>query len=418
MNIKAYMAELGSKARTASRHIAKATTAQKNAALLNIADSIDQSREALLDANQQDMVAGKQKGLEAALLDRLELTDARLDGMLEGIKQVAALDDPVGEISDLKYRPSGIQVGRMRVPLGVIGIIYESRPNVTCEAASLCLKSGNATILRGGSEAIHSNRAIANCINSGLDSADMSEHIVQIIEMTDRAAVGELIASPEHVDVIIPRGGKGLIERITREAKVPVIKHLDGNCHLYIDASADLDKSITVAVNAKTQRYGTCCTLESLLVADSIAGEVLPRLCERYISHDVELRGCKKTQDLIAGVKAASEEDWETEYLAPILSIKIVEGLTEAINHINKYSSKHTESIMTENHEHAQRFLREVDSSSVMVNASTRFADGFEYGLGAEIGISTNKLHARGPVGLEGLTSQKFIVLGDGHIRT
>ena len=417
MDIKAYMAELGSKARTASRHIAKATTAQKNVALLNIADSINQSREALLEANQQDMAAGKQKGLEAALLDRLELTDARIDGMLEGIKQVATLDDPVGEISDLKYRPSGIQVGRMRVPLGVIGIIYESRPNVTCEAASLCLKSGNATILRGGSEAIHSNRAIANCIKSGLDSANMNEHIVQIIEITDRAAVGELIASPEHVDVIIPRGGKGLIERITKEAKVPVIKHLDGNCHLYIDDSADLGKSITVAVNAKTQRYGTCCTLESLLVADSVAGAVLPRLCERYVSHDVELRGCKKTQDLIASVKSASEEDWETEYLAPILSIKIVEGLTEAINHINKYSSQHTESIMTENHEHAQRFLREVDSSSVMVNASTRFADGFEYGLGAEIGISTDKLHARGPVGLEGLTSQKFIVLGDGHIR-
>lgn len=418
MDIKAYMAELGSKARTASRHIAKATTAQKNAALLNIADSINQNREALLDANQQDMAAGKQKGLEAALLDRLELTDARVNGMLEGIKQVAKLDDPVGEINDLKYRPSGIQVGRMRVPLGVIGIIYESRPNVTCEAASLCLKSGNATILRGGSEAIHSNRALANCISSGLDAAGMSEHIVQVIEMTDRAAVGELIASPEYVDVIIPRGGKGLIERITREAKVPVIKHLDGNCHLYIDDSAELDKSITVAVNAKTQRYGTCCTLESLLVANSIAGTVLPRLCERYANHDVELRGCEKTQNLIAGVKAATEEDWETEYLAPILSIKIVEGITEAINHINKYSSQHTESIMTEDHEHAQRFLREVDSSSVMVNASTRFADGFEYGLGAEIGISTDKLHARGPVGLEGLTSQKFIVLGDGHIRT
>ena len=418
MDIKPYMAELGSKARTASRHIAKATTAQKNAALLNIADSINQNREALLDANQQDMAAGKQKGLEAALLDRLELTDARVDGMLEGIKQVAVLDDPVGEISDLKYRPSGIQVGRMRVPLGVIGIIYESRPNVTCEAASLCLKSGNATILRGGSEAIHSNRALANCISSGLDAAGMSEHIVQVIEMTDRAVVGELIASPEYVDVIIPRGGKGLIERITREAKVPVIKHLDGNCHLYIDDSAELDKSITVAVNAKTQRYGTCCTLESLLVANSIAGTVLPRLCERYANHDVELRGCEKTQHLIAGVKAATEEDWETEYLAPILSIKIVEGITEAINHINKYSSQHTESIMTEDHEHAQRFLREVDSSSVMVNASTRFADGFEYGLGAEIGISTDKLHARGPVGLEGLTSQKFIVLGDGHIRT
>ena len=418
MDIKAYMAELGSKARTASRHIAKATTAQKNAALLNIADSINQNREALLDANQQDMAAGKQKGLEAALLDRLELTDARVNGMLGGIKQVAKLDDPVGEINDLKYRPSGIQVGRMRVPLGVIGIIYESRPNVTCEAASLCLKSGNATILRGGSEAIHSNRALANCISSGLDAAGMSEHIVQVIEMTDRAAVGELIASPEYVDVIIPRGGKGLIERITREAKVPVIKHLDGNCHLYIDDSAELDKSITVAVNAKTQRYGTCCTLESLLVANSIAGTVLPRLCERYANHDVELRGCEKTQHLIAGVKAATEEDWETEYLAPILSIKIVEGITEAINHINKYSSQHTESIMTEDHEHAQRFLREVDSSSVMVNASTRFADGFEYGLGAEIGISTDKLHARGPVGLEGLTSQKFIVLGDGHIRT
>ena len=418
MDIKAYMAELGSKARTASRYIAKATTAQKNAALLNIADSINQNREALLDANQQDMAAGKQRGLEAALLDRLELTDARVNGMLEGIKQVAKLDDPVGEINDLKYRPSGIQVGRMRVPLGVIGIIYESRPNVTCEAASLCLKSGNATILRGGSEAIHSNRALANCISSGLDAAGMSEHIVQVIEMTDRAVVGELIASPEYVDVIIPRGGKGLIERITREAKVPVIKHLDGNCHLYIDDSAELDKSITVAVNAKTQRYGTCCTLESLLVANSIAGTVLPRLCERYANHDVELRGCEKTQHLIAGVKAATEEDWETEYLAPILSIKIVEGITEAINHINKYSSQHTESIMTEDHEHAQRFLREVDSSSVMVNASTRFADGFEYGLGAEIGISTDKLHARGPVGLEGLTSQKFIVLGDGHIRT
>ena len=418
MDIKVYMAELGSKARAASRQAAKATTAQKNEALLNIADTINQNRGALLDANQQDLTAGKQKGLEAALLDRLELTDTRVDGMLEGIKQVAALDDPVGEISDLKYRPSGIQVGRMRVPLGVIGIIYESRPNVTCEAASLCLKSGNATILRGGSEAIHSNRAIANCINSGLDSAGMSEHVVQVIEMTDRAAVGELIANPEHVDVIIPRGGKGLIERITREAKVPVIKHLDGNCHLYIDDNADLDKAIKVAINAKTQRYGTCCTLESLLVADSIAGAVLPSLCERYVSHGVELRGCQKTQHLIVGVNAATEEDWETEYLAPILSIKIVEGLTEAISHINKYSSQHTESIMTEDHEHAQRFLREVDSSSVMVNASTRFADGFEYGLGAEIGISTDKLHARGPVGLEGLTSQKFIVLGDGHIRT
>ena len=417
MDIKAYMAELGSKARIASRHIAKATTAQKNEALLNIADSIGKSRDTLLAANQQDLAAGKEKGLEAALLDRLELTDSRVNSMLEGIRQVAALDDPVGEISDLKYRPSGIQVGRMRVPLGVIGIIYESRPNVTCEAASLCLKSGNATILRGGSEAINSNRAIADCINSGLDSAGMNEHIVQVVEITDRAAVGELIANPEHVDVIIPRGGKSLIERITSDAQVPVIKHLDGNCHLYIDDSANIEKSLSVAINAKTQRYGTCCTLESLLVAEAIATKILPRLCDKYVSHGVELRGCIKTQKLVSAVKVASEEDWKTEYLAPILSIKIVSGLEEAIDHINEHSSQHTESIMTEDHEHAQRFLREVDSSSVMINASTRFADGFEYGLGAEIGISTDKLHARGPVGLEGLTSQKFIVLGDGHIR-
>ncbi len=418
MDIKAYMAELGSKARIASRYIAKTTTAKKNEALLNIADAINKSRNTLLEANQKDLAKGKEKGLEVALIDRLELTDARVDSMLEGIRQVAALDDPVGAISNLKYRPSGIQVGRMRVPLGVIGIIYESRPNVTCEAASLCLKSGNATILRGGSEAIHSNKAIADCINSGLRSAGMDQHIVQVVETTDRAAVGELIANPEHVDVIIPRGGKSLIERITSDAKVPVIKHLDGNCHLYIDDSANIEKSITVAINAKTQRYGTCCTLESLLVAEGIATEILPKLCDKYASHGVELRGCAKTQKLVSGVKAASEEDWQTEYLAPILSIKIVSGLEDAINHINKHSSQHTESMMTEDHEHAQRFLREVDSSSVMINASTRFADGFEYGLGAEIGISTDKLHARGPVGLEGLTSQKFIVLGDGHIRT
>ena len=418
MDIKAYMAELGSKARIASRHIARATTAQKNEALLNIADSIKRGRNTLLAANQQDLAIGKENGLEAALLDRLELTDSRVNNMLEGIRQVAALDDPVGEISDLKYRPSGIQVGRMRVPLGVIGIIYESRPNVTCEAASLCLKSGNATILRGGSEAINSNKAIADCINSGLGSAGMNEHTVQIVEITDRAAVGELIVNPEHVDVIIPRGGKSLIKRITSDAQVPVIKHLDGNCHLYIDGSANVEKSISVAINAKTQRYGTCCTLESLLVAEAIATEILPELCDRYASLGVELRGCTKTQKLVSAAKAASEEDWQTEYLAPILSIKIVPGLEEAINHINQHSSHHTESIMTEDHEHGQRFLREVDSSSVMINASTRFADGFEYGLGAEIGISTDKLHARGPVGLEGLTSKKFIVLGDGHIRT
>jgi glutamate-5-semialdehyde dehydrogenase len=337
--------------------------------------------------------------------------------MLEGLRQVAALDDPVGEISDLKYRPSGIQVGRMRVPLGVIGIIYESRPNVTCEAASLCLKSGNATILRGGSEAIHSNQAIAECISQGLEAAGLSRHVVQVLDRVEREAVGKLITMPQCVDVIIPRGGKGLIERISNDAKVPVIKHLDGNCHLYIDDKADLEKSISVAVNAKTQRYGTCCTLESLLVASGIAEKVLPPLAAQFQQHQVELRGCKKTRAIIDSVGEASKEDWEAEYLAPVLSIKIVNDLDEAIDHINEYSSQHTDSIMTEDYSRAQRFLREVDSSSVMINTSTRFADGFEYGLGAEIGISTDKLHARGPVGLEGLTSQKYIVLGDGHIR-
>ena len=350
-------------------------------------------------------------------MDRLELTEARIDAMLEGLRQVAALDDPVGEISDLKYRPSGIQVGRMRVPLGVIGIIYESRPNVTCEAASLCLKSGNATILRGGSEAIHSNQAIAECISQGLEAAGLSRHVVQVLDRVEREAVGKLITMPQYVDVIIPRGGKGLIERISNDAKVPVIKHLDGNCHLYIDDKADLEKSISVAVNAKTQRYGTCCTLESLLVASGIAEKVLPPLAAQFQQHQVELRGCKKTRAIIDSVGEASKEDWEAEYLAPVLSIKIVNDLDEAIDHINEYSSQHTDSIMTEDYSRAQRFLREVDSSSVMINTSTRFADGFEYGLGAEIGISTDKLHARGPVGLEGLTSQKYIVLGDGHIR-
>jgi len=418
MDIGTYITDLGSRARAAAREISRATTAQKNAALLSIADTINEGRKSLLESNKEDLIAGEKKGLDAALQDRLELTERRIDTMIEGLRQVASLDDPVGEISDLKYRPSGIQVGRMRVPLGVIGIIYESRPNVTCEAASLCLKSGNATILRGGSEAILSNQAIAACIGIGLESAGLSKNVVQVLDITDREAVGELITKPEFVDVIIPRGGKGLIERISADSKVPVIKHLDGNCHLYIDEKADVEKSIKVAINAKTQRYGTCCTLESLLVAESIAARVLPELCEAYQAHKVEIRGCDKTQKLVENIIAADEEDWGTEYLGPILSIKIVADADEAINHINFYSSQHTESIMTEDHDLAQRFLREIDSSSVMVNTSTRFADGFEYGLGAEIGISTDKLHARGPVGLEGLTSQKFIVLGNGHIRT
>lgn len=416
-DLEKYMWQTGAQARAASREIARATTAQKNTALIAIAEAIDASREALMAANEKDMAAGSQKGLEAALLDRLELTAPRIDTMIEGLKQVAALDDPVGAVTDLKYRPSGIQVGKMRVPLGVIGIIYESRPNVTCEAASLCLKSGNAAILRGGSEALHSNQAIATCIRQGLEQAGLSAHTVQVIDRIDRDAVGLLITMPDHVDVIVPRGGKGLIERISRDSRVPVIKHLDGNCHMYIDDAADLAKSIAVAMNAKTQRFGTCCTLESLLVAESVAPKVLPELAAQMRDKQVELRGCEISCGLVDYIVAATEEDWGKEYLAPILSIKVVAGLDAAIEHINAYSSQHTESIMTEDYHSAQRFLREVDSSSVMVNASTRFADGFEYGLGAEIGISTDKLHARGPVGLEGLTSQKFIVLGDGHTR-
>jgi len=417
-DVGAYMTELGQRARAASYHIAKATTAQKNGALLAIAGIIDKRRDELLAANARDLQSGREKNLDAPLLDRLELTPARMDGMIEGLRQVAGLDDPVGAISDLKYRPSGIQVGRMRVPLGVIGIIYESRPNVTCEAASLCLKSGNATILRGGSEAIHSNRAIAACIGDGLQEADLDPHVVQVVETTDREAVGRLITMPEYVDVIVPRGGKGLIERISRDARVPVIKHLDGNCHVFIDDQADADMAIKITVNAKTQRFGTCNTLESLLVARSRAEQILPRLAELLTGSGVELRGCDKTRAVLPDVRPATEQDWYEEYLAPVLSIKVVDGLDEAIRHINTYSSQHTDAIVTDSHHSAQRFLREVDSSSVMVNASTRFADGFEYGLGAEIGISTDKLHARGPVGLEGLTSQKYIVLGDGHIRT
>ena len=371
----------------------------------------------LVSENQKDLAAGKANGLDAAMLDRLALTPKSIQAMVEGLKQVTALPDPVGEITDLSYRPSGIQVGQMRVPLGVIGIIYESRPNVTVDAAALCLKSGNACILRGGSESIHSNQAIAACISKGLSEAGLPVEAVQIVATADRAAVGELITMSQYVDVIVPRGGKGLIERISKDATIPVIKHLDGICHVYIDDNADIDKAITIAVNAKTHRYGVCNAMETLLVAESIAGKVLPLLAEQYLEKGVELRGCPKTCSLIPACIRATEEDWQTEYLAPILSIKIVSGLDEAIEHINHYGSLHTDAIVTEDYTKARRFLREVDSSSVMVNASTRFADGFEYGLGAEIGISTDKLHARGPVGLKGLTSLKYIVLGDGHIR-
>lgn len=417
IDVKKYMQQLGQSVRAASREIGRAETAVKNKALNAMADRIDVEAEKLKQANALDLEAGKAKGLEAALLDRLELTDARIKSMSEGLRQIATLEDPVGVITDMAYRPSGIQVGRMRVPLGVIGIIYESRPNVTADAAGLCLKSGNACILRGGSEAFHSNQAVAECIRYGLKQAGLSADIVQVVETTDRAAVGEMLRMKDNVDVIIPRGGKSLIERITNESLVPVIKHLDGICHVYIDAYADMEKAISVALNSKTQRYGTCNTLETLLVSEKIAADVLPKLCDEYKAKDVELRGCEKTRAIVDGVNAATDEDWDTEYLAPILSIRVVDDIDAAIEHINKHSSQHTESIITENYTLARRFLREVDSSSVMVNASTRFADGFEYGLGAEIGISTDKLHARGPVGLEGLTSQKYVVLGDGHIR-
>lgn len=416
-SVEAYMRDLGERARAASRAIAKAHTEQKNAALLAMASAIENAKTKIIEANQLDLDAGRAKGLDAAMLDRLALTDTRFDGMIESLRQVASLPDPVGEVTDLCFRPSGIQVGKMRVPLGVIGIIYESRPNVTCEAASLCIKSGNAAILRGGSESAHSNQAIAACIRQGLRVAGLDEDIVQVVAMTDRAAVGKLITMPEFVDVIIPRGGKSLISRISAEARVPVIKHLDGNCHVYIDDKADLDKAIKIAVNAKTQRYGTCNTMETLLIAQGIAPRVLPDLVKAYQTAGVEMRGCEQTRALVDGINVAHESDWEEEYLAPVLAIKIVADIDEAIAHIARYSSAHTEAIVTEDYSRAQRFLREVDSSSVMINASTRFADGFEYGLGAEIGISTDKLHARGPVGLEGLTSQKYIVLGDGHIR-
>lgn len=417
MDVNDYMITLGQQARAASRHMAAADSGAKNKALLAIADDLQQRYPALQEANQRDLEQARSAGLEPALLDRLVLAEKQIDTMIEGLQQVAALADPIGAITDLNYRPSGIQVGRMRVPLGVIGIIYESRPNVTVEAASLCLKSGNAAILRGGSEAIHSNRAIAESISRGLQAAGLPETAVQVVNTTDRAAVGQLITMPDYVDVIVPRGGKGLIERISRDAKVTVIKHLDGICHVYIDDQADLDKALAVAVNAKTQRYGTCNTMETLLLAESVAAEILPALVTAYRAKGVELRACERSRALDDSLTAAVAEDWSTEYLAPILSIRIVDGLDQAIEHINEYSSQHTDSIITENYTRARRFLREVDSSSVMVNASTRFADGFEYGLGAEIGISTDKIHARGPVGLEGLTSQKYVVLGDGHVR-
>ncbi len=418
MDIKEYMQGLGRQARKAGREISRTESGKKNLALLKIGEAIESSHELLIAENKKDLEAGKQNGLDAALLDRLALTPSGIQAMVEGLKQVAALPDPVGEISDLVYRPSGIQVGQMRVPLGVIGIIYESRPNVTVDAAALCLKSGNACILRGGSEAIHSNQAIASCISKGLEASGLPVEAVQIVATADRAAVGELITLRHYVDVIVPRGGKGLIERISQDATIPVIKHLDGICHVYIDDKADLDKAVKIAVNAKTHRYGVCNAMETLLVAESIAAKVLPVLAEMYLEKGVELRGCLKTCSLIPQCSRATEEDWHTEYLAPILSIKIVSGLDEAMEHISQYSSGHTEAIVTEDYTRARRFLREVDSSSVMVNASTRFADGFEYGLGAEIGISTDKLHARGPVGLKGLTSLKYIVLGDGHIRS
>ena len=417
-NIKAYMQQVGQQARAASRFMAQADTAVKNRALEKIAAALLSNTGQLIAANAQDIAAAHLNKLDEAQIDRLMLTEKIVRDMAEGLLQVAALPDPIGEMSDLKYRPSGIQVGKMRVPLGVIGIIYESRPDVTADAAALCLKSGNAAILRGGSEAAHSNQAIAACVHQGLREAGLPETAVQVISTTDRAAVGELITMQEFVDVIVPRGGKSLIARISSEAKVPVIKHLDGICHVYIDDEADLDKAIRIADNAKTQRYGVCNAMETLLVAQSIASKVLPGLCKIYLDKNVELRGDDAARALVKQMKVATEEDWRTEYLAPILSVRVVAGLDEAIAHINAYGSQHTDSIVTENYTKAMRFLREVDASSVMVNASTRFADGFEYGLGAEIGISTDKLHARGPVGLEGLTSQKFIVLGSGQVRT
>jgi len=417
VDIKTYMQMVGRKARTASHTMAKVDSSSKNKALTEIAASIKKNEKNLLAANKNDLEAAKAQGLDSALIDRLTLTSKGVTNMVEGLLQIASLADPVGEITDLNYRPSGIQVGKMRVPLGVIGIIYEARPNVTADAAGLCIKAGNAAILRGGSEAYNCNQAIAECVKEGLRISGLPETVIQVINTIDRDAVGELITMKEFVDIIVPRGGKGLIKRISDEACIPVIKHLDGICHVYIDDGADLDKSIGIADNSKTQRYGTCNTMETLLIHEKMAQEILPPLCKIYLDKGVELRGDKSSCAIVAKITQATEDDWKTEYLAPILSVRIVNSLDQALEHINLYGSHHTDSIVTEDYSRAQRFLREVDSSSVMVNTSTRFADGFEYGLGAEIGISTDKIHARGPVGLEGLTSQKFIVLGNGQIR-
>ncbi len=410
-----YVRGLGERARAAARRVAPSSTATRNRALTAAADAIRARRGELLAANRRDLDAGAD--LEPALADRLELTEARIESMAQGLAEIAALPDPVGELTDVRSRPAGFRVGRMRVPLGVVAIVYESRPNVTADAGGLCLKAGNAAILRGGSEAIHSNRAIAECIRAGLEAAELPAAAVQVVETTDRRAVGELLRLDEFVDVVVPRGGKGLIERVAAESRIPVIKHLDGICHVFVDEWADHAKAVDIAYNAKTQRYGTCCTMETLLVHRAAAPDVLPPLAARYREAGVELRGCPATRRLVEGCAEAAPEDWDTEYLAPILSIRVVDGFDEALEHIERHGSRHTDAIVTESHSHAERFLREVDSSSVMVNASTRLADGFEYGLGAEIGISTDKLHARGPVGLEGLTSQKFVVLGDGHLR-
>ncbi len=417
-DVAAYMLGVGEAARAAARALARADSAAKDRALTAIAAAIRRDAAKLLAANAEDVAAAKSRGADAAFVDRLTLTPQSVEAMAKGVEEIVALPDPIGEITDLRFRPTGIQVGRMRVPLGVVGIIYESRPNVTVDAATLCLKAGNATILRGGSEAQRSNAAIAACVQEGLRAAGLPETAVQVVATTDRAAVGHLIADEKHVDVIVPRGGKSLIERISREAKVPVIKHLDGVCHVYVDAAADLDKAIAIADNAKTQRYAPCNTMETLLVHAGIAARVLPPLAAIYAAKGVELRGCERSRAIVAAMRPATEDDWYTEYLAPILAVRVVDTLDDAIGHIAKYGSQHTDAIVTEDYTAAMRFLREVDSSSVMVNASTRFADGFEYGLGAEIGISTNKLHARGPVGLEGLTSQKWVVLGSGQIRT
>ncbi|MEN2752090.1 glutamate-5-semialdehyde dehydrogenase [Psychrobacter sp. FBL11] len=425
-DVATYMQQVGKQARTASRTLAAANTGDKNSALIAIHDVLVDNKQDILSANKIDMDNGQKNDLEAALLDRLELNEDRFEGMLQGLKDVAALPDPIGEVTDMTYRPSGIHLGKMRVPLGVVGMIYESRPNVTLEAASLALKSGNAIILRGGSEAFESNQAIAKCIHQGLKKAGLSEHSVQVLQTTDRAAVGELITMTEYVDVIVPRGGKGLIARISNDAKVPVIKHLDGNCHTFIDSDADSKIAIDVSVNAKTHRYGTCNTMETLLLDDTIADELLPKIAEAIVQADdaMQLRLDDKAQALLKDnakleghLSSATDEDWDTEYLAPILAIKIVAGIDEAIEHINTHGSHHTDVIITDNYTKSQRFIREVDSASVMINASSRFADGFEYGLGAEIGISTDKIHARGPVGLEGLTSQKWIVYGHGETR-